>query len=404
MEEIVGWNRDSCSPTVLEQMFLSSPTVVVGLLVLLALALLGCSRPPDNRSEISSHQSTEHGQGRVDQSSGQARSEKSSDGESSRAGQLWSRAPGSGELPVVLPQDHGQRMAYSSGGEAPQGPIIERILGYKTGGEYVVLPSRSFPQGMAVVTLPSDYESRPDKKYPLIIVFGGAGECAKPPRSGALAWMHYYKTDEAVYALRNNHLVGQDFRGLARTTELDEFNQRLKKQPYDGVILACPYSPLLSITPRLETPEYESYIIEELIPALKNRYRVATGCIGVDGVSMGGARSMYYGFKYPEIFASIGSVQGAFGPYMETYGQLVTKNGDILKKRPIQLVTSDKDPMAPSVEKMHKLLESHGIIHSYLILTGPHDYVFNQGPGCLSLLIFHNQALAQRSGGPVKRE
>ena len=147
---------------------------------------------------------------------------------------------------------------------------------------------------------------------------------------------------------------------------LDEFNRRLKNSPYDGVILVCPYSPLLSPLVRLETPEYESYIVEELIPALKDRYRVASGSVGVDGVSMGGARSMYYGFKYPNVFSSIGSVQGAFGPYLEIYSDLVRTNRDILKTKAIQLVTSDGDSMAPSVEKMHRLLDSHGISHRYL--------------------------------------
>jgi hypothetical protein len=279
----------------------------------------------------------------------------------------------------------------------PQQPVgevvVEKLSGYKTSAEYFTIPSRKYPQGVVVVSLPLDYEKHPTRKYPLVIAFGGAGECARNPRDGALAWLYYYKTDEAIRALKNNRVTPDDFRGLVKPPHLNDFNRRLKARPYGGIILACPSSPLLSPLVGLEYPEYEEYIMNELVPALKKRYRVADGRVGVDGVSMGGARSMYYGFKYPEVFASIGSIQGAFGPYFDIYRHFVGRHSEILKKRSIQLVTSDHDPMAPSVEKMHHLLVEHSIRHRYLKLTGPHDYIFNQGPGALELLVFHDRAL-----------
>lgn len=275
----------------------------------------------------------------------------------------------------------------------PSGPTVEKIPGYKVPAEYLSLPSKHFSQNITAISLPIDYEKNPDKKYPLVIVFGGAGECARAPREGALAWMRYYKTDEAVAALAGNHLDANNFRGLASPAHVRDFNRKLSTKPYKGVILACPASPLTSGIMGPEFPEYEAYLIDELIPALKKRYRVTENSIGVDGVSMGGARSMYYGFKYPEIFSSVGSVQGAFGPFMEIYRDLVIWNAAALRKRHIQLVTSDKDVMAHSVLKLHQLLVANKIPHAYLTLTGPHDYIFNQGPGALALLLFHDQAL-----------
>ncbi len=279
----------------------------------------------------------------------------------------------------------------------PQKPpgevVIEKLSGYKTPAEYFTIPSRKHPEGVVAVSLPLDYEKSTTKKYPLVIAFGGAGECIRSPRDGALAWLHYYKTDEAVRALANNRLTPDDFRKLITPPHLNDFNRRLKNRPYGGIILACPSSPLLSPQVGLEFPEYEEYIMNELIPALKSRYRVADARIGIDGVSMGGARAMYYGFKYPEIFSAIGSIQGAFGPYFDVYRHFVEKHSEALKKRSIQLVTSDRDPMAPSVERMHQLLAEHSIAHGYLKLTGPHDYIFNQGPGALELLVFHDRAL-----------
>jgi hypothetical protein len=278
--------------------------------------------------------------------------------------------------------------------QKPTGEVlIEKLPGYKTPAEYFTIPSRKHPQGVVAVSLPLDYEKHTARKYPLVIAFGGAGECARSPKDGALAWLHYYKTDEAVRALATNRLTPEDFRRLITPPHLNDFNRRLKDRPYRGVILACPSSPLLSPQVGLEYPEYEEYIMNELVPALKSRYRVADARVGIDGVSMGGARAMYYGFKYPEVFSSIGSVQGAFGPYFDVYRHFVERHRETLKKRSIQLVTSDRDPMAPSVERMHKLLVDNSIPHRYLKLTGPHDYIFNQGPGALELLVFHDHAL-----------
>jgi hypothetical protein len=208
--------------------------------------------------------------------------------------------------------------------------------------------------------------------------------------------------DEAIKALTSNHLESVDFKGLVTAEQLTYFNSRLKKEPYSGVIVACPYSPLISGVGEFEDPKYEHFIIDELVPLLKRRYRVAQGRVGVDGVSMGGARSMFFGLKYPMTFSSIGSSQGAFGPFMDTYRDLVRRNRDILNKRHVQLVTSDGDVMAPSVQKMSALLKSEGIAHTYLNLKGPHDYIFNQGPGSISLLMFHNATQPRQSAGPVK--
>lgn len=280
------------------------------------------------------------------------------------------------------------------------GPFTEELSGYQIPVEYLIVPSREYSQAMVSVSLPPDYRERPEKRYPLVLAFGGAGECMRPPRQGALAWVKYYKTDEAVRALDNNRLTEADFKGLVTAAQLRRFNEQLAHHPYDGVILVCPYSPLLSVAQGLDLPAYEAFIVKELLPELKKRYRIAPESVGIDGVSMGGARSMYYGFKYPKMFSSIGSVQGAFGPFMGLYERLVKRNREALKKKAIQLITSDGDSMARSVEKMHRMLRANGIPHRYLKLTGPHDYIFNQGPGSLALLLFHNQALRFPASAP----
>ncbi len=284
----------------------------------------------------------------------------------------------------------------------PEQVSTEPLSGYKTPAEYVFVPSARFRDAVVSVSLPADYRKHPTRHYPLVIAFGGAGECARSPREGALAWLHYYKADEAAVALSRKVLREGDFRRLATKKEIRDFNRRLAEHPYGGVILACPFSPPLVSPVEPEDPGYEAFIMEELLPELKRRYRVSPRGVGVDGVSMGGARAMYYGLKYPEVFFSIGASQGAFRPFMPLYGDLVRKNGRVLKSRPIQLVTSNKDPMGPSVRSLRELLETEGIPVEFLNLTGPHDYIFNQGPGALSLLRFHDEALRKSPAGPIR--
>ncbi|MGD9819353.1 MAG: alpha/beta hydrolase [Desulfomonilaceae bacterium] len=286
--------------------------------------------------------------------------------------------------------------------EENQEVIIERISNFLVPTEYFSIKSKHFYDAICAVSLPKDYYDNPTTNYPMVLAFGGAGECAKSPQQGALAWISYYKADEAAHALASNNLKSSDFRELVTPEQLKKFNRSLHRTPYQGVILVCPYSPLLGANPGFENSDYEKYIMEELIPALKKHYRIDVSRIGVDGVSMGGARSMYYGFKYPEVFSRIGSVQAAVGPFMELYSQLIRTNGEKIRRNSIQIVSSDGDIFLKSVENFSSMLNTVKINHNLLILKGPHDYIFNQGPGSIALLAFHASPAQIQAKGPVR--
>ncbi|MGH9960456.1 MAG: alpha/beta hydrolase, partial [Pyrinomonadaceae bacterium] len=61
--------------------------------------------------------------------------------------------------------------------------------------------------------------------------------------------------------------------------------------------------------------KYESYILKELMPQVEGRFRVSQERAGraVAGLSMGGYGAVKFGLKYPETFALVGSMSGAFG-------------------------------------------------------------------------------------------
>ncbi|MDQ2855400.1 MAG: esterase family protein [Acidobacteriota bacterium] len=61
--------------------------------------------------------------------------------------------------------------------------------------------------------------------------------------------------------------------------------------------------------------KYESYIIQELIPEVQQRYRTIETRAGraVAGLSMGGYGALKFGVKHPELFAFVASMSGALG-------------------------------------------------------------------------------------------
>ncbi len=62
------------------------------------------------------------------------------------------------------------------------------------------------------------------------------------------------------------------------------------------------------------TDKYESYILDELIPDVQQRYRTIEARYGraIAGLSMGGYGAIKFGLKSPQTFAFAGSMSGAF--------------------------------------------------------------------------------------------
>jgi S-formylglutathione hydrolase FrmB len=63
------------------------------------------------------------------------------------------------------------------------------------------------------------------------------------------------------------------------------------------------------------TDKYETYIVQELIPDVQQRYRTIEARYGraIAGLSMGGYGAFKFALKYPSQFAFAGSTSGAFG-------------------------------------------------------------------------------------------
>ena len=72
--------------------------------------------------------------------------------------------------------------------------------------------------------------------------------------------------------------------------------------------------------------KYETYILEELIPDVQQRYRAIQTRDGraIGGLSMGGYGALKFGVKHPELFAFVASMSGALGATTWTEANLGT--------------------------------------------------------------------------------
>jgi putative tributyrin esterase len=78
--------------------------------------------------------------------------------------------------------------------------------------------------------------------------------------------------------------------------------------------------------------KYESYILQELIPDVENRFRVIKdrGARAVGGLSMGGYGAIKFGLKHPEVFALVASMSGAFDAVTRTDDDSIMRTfGDV---------------------------------------------------------------------------
>ncbi len=77
-------------------------------------------------------------------------------------------------------------------------------------------------------------------------------------------------------------------------------------------------------SPRLKDLQYESYLMEELLPYLSSKYKIykSGNKRGIAGLSMGGFGAVYLGMKHPKYFSYVGSSSGGLDilPFPKNWG------------------------------------------------------------------------------------
>lgn len=251
------------------------------------------------------------------------------------------------------------------------------------------LPTEYGGDKRCVVLLPRGLA--PDAKLPLLVALHGMGETTSP-RTGAYGWVESYGLDRALERLHHPPLGATDFKGLVTPARLAAINAELAKRPFGGLVIACPYLPR-GIGSEVPYDAYGKWLGERLLPKLRAETPVigTPQATGIDGVSLGGITALRIGLARGDLFGAIGALQPAV--LEETSDSLVEACVDKLAGRPLRIVTSTEDAFRDPILALGGKLAARKVAHELFVSEGPHDYVWNQGPGGIEMALWHDRVL-----------
>jgi hypothetical protein len=166
------------------------------------------------------------------------------------------------------------------------------------------------------VILPDDYEQNISRRYGVLYLLGGkSGWDNGPELGGATYWSVWCKVPLAMDNLKSGNLTQESFQQNINNEELRMFNQCLKEDPYEDMIVVSLWNPGGGATAR-----YEQYLIDEVIPFIDAHYRTVPDrrFRAIDGACAGAAQAIMISARRPEIFGYAGGQQTDLGSYPMT--------------------------------------------------------------------------------------
>lgn len=235
-------------------------------------------------------------------------------------------------------------------------------------------------------------------RFPVVIALHGRGEALKGPGAGPFGWPRDYALVRAYERLLAPPLTKADFEGFVTDEDLAQKNRDLAAQPFRGLVVVCPYLPDLNLTSDGDARAYGRFLVQRLLPRVRGelpvlRTREATG---IDGISLGGAIALRVGLLNADVFGAVSGLQPAI---QESQAQEWADLARLaLGKRPglkLRLLTSQGDYFKGAVTRAADAMRAAKVPHDFALVPGPHDYIFNRGPGSLELLLWHDRVLAR---------
>lgn len=256
-----------------------------------------------------------------------------------------------------------------------------------------------WPGGDALAKIVVPTWGAPGQRFPVLIALHGRGEALKGPARGAGGWPDDYGMLRAFERLRRPPVVREDLAGLADDARLEAMNVVLRQDGFRGLVVACPYVPDLDLTSTREIERYGRAVMETLLP----RVRAETPAIstaaatGIDGVSLGGIVALRVGLAHAAELGAVGALQPAIGESQAAELTLLARAARARNAAlALRLLTSTDDVYRRPTEVLSETWTRAAIGHQFSCVPGPHDYVFNRGPGVYELLAWHDATLARR--------
>jgi hypothetical protein len=238
----------------------------------------------------------------------------------------------------------------------------------------------------------------PQARYPILVALHGRGEALKAPADGMMGWPRDYAMVRAIDRLRAPPLREADYLGLVDPARMAQANTSLAARPFGGIIVACPWLPDFHPAATVDIAAYGRFVLDDLLPRVRRDTPALDmpEATGIDGVSLGGIVALRIGLTCPESFGAVGGIQPALieGQNAEWTGlaQAARARRPTMKLR---LLTSHDDYFHDAIASVSEAWRAGGVTHDFADVPGPHDYVFNRGPGSIELLLWHDRALSR---------
>ncbi len=247
-----------------------------------------------------------------------------------------------------------------------------------------------------VISLPAVAD--PARRFPVLVAFHGRGESVKGRRRGARGWLDDYALTRALERLSSPPLSLEDFEGFVSTERLARLNSGLIAQPYEGLIVVCPFLPdvLKGEKAFREAEPLTRFVVDVLLPRVyaKTPALGTAESTGIDGVSLGGRAALLVGLSRPMAFHSVSGLQAALDE--KELGRLSDWAVQALQQNPrleLRLLTSDEDYFREVNQHFSKRLSAKGVRHELTEVIGTHSYRFNRGPAAFEMLLYQNRVL-----------
>lgn len=231
------------------------------------------------------------------------------------------------------------------------------------------------------------------QKAPCLVLFHGLGEAKEGHESGAYAWLDRYGAASCYGRLRSPPVSSVLKRKDLTDARATQLNDELKKSPFGGLVLVCPFTP--NVWSYRDTPAtldaLASFVAGELLDRVAAEVPEADATrVGVDGCSLGGFVSPEVFLRKPARFKSFGVIQPAIGH--RQIGRYVDALGAV-KGLPVHVESSLADPYLAVSRDLHAALKKASIDADFIAPPGPHDQPFLRDVGSLEMLLWHDRAL-----------
>jgi enterochelin esterase family protein len=122
--------------------------------------------------------------------------------------------------------------------------------------------------------------------------------------------------------------------------------------------------------------EFEPLLVNELVPEIRRRYRVARGpdSWAIAGLSLGGEFAMTVGLRHPELFRSVASLSGSMveRDFDDRFGSALANPAEIARYRLIWIGCGTEDIFFGGNKSLAAKFTSAGIRNRFVEFPGFH--------------------------------